>query len=73
MEDGRAEGSSVIGDRGKATVSPMHEVDGTYVCIFQFSSGAQSCPFATSSTEAYQPSLSVTNSQRFLKSCPPSQ
>ena len=29
MEDGRAEGSSAIGDRGQATISLMPDVDGT--------------------------------------------
>ena len=37
MGDGRAEGSSAIGDREQATISLMPEVDGTHFCIFQSS------------------------------------
>ena len=34
MEDGRTEGSSVIGDRGHAVVSPMPDIVGMESCIF---------------------------------------
>ena len=37
MGDGRAEGSSAIGDGGQAAISLMHDVDGTHVCIFESS------------------------------------
>ena len=33
--DGRAEGSSAIGDGGQAAMSFMPDVDGTHLCIFQ--------------------------------------
>ena len=36
MEDGRAEGSSAIGDGGQAAMSLMPDVYGTHVCIFFF-------------------------------------
>ena len=35
MGDGRAEGSSVIGDARQAAISLTPDVDGTHVCIFQ--------------------------------------
>ena len=35
MGDGRAEGSSAIGDRGQAAISLMPETDGTHVRIFE--------------------------------------
>ena len=35
MEDGRAEGSSAIGDGGQAAMSLMPDVYGTHVCIFE--------------------------------------
>ena len=35
MGDGRAEGLSTIGDRGQAAISPMPDVDGTHVHIFE--------------------------------------
>ena len=34
-EDGRAEGSSAIGDGGQAAMSLMPDVYGTHVCIFE--------------------------------------
>ena len=37
MEDGRAEGSSAIGDGGQAAISLMPDVDGLHVCIFEIS------------------------------------
>ena len=37
MGDGRAEGSSAIGDGGQAAVSLTPDVDGTHVCIFESS------------------------------------
>ena len=37
MGDGRAEGSSAIGDRGQAASSRTPDVDGTHVCIFESS------------------------------------
>ena len=37
MGDGRAEGSSAIGDRGQAAVSLMPDVDGMHVHIFESS------------------------------------
>ena len=33
--DGRAEGSSAIGDGGQAAMSLMPDVYGTHVCIFE--------------------------------------
>ena len=35
MGDGRAEGSSAIGDGGQAAMSLMPDVYGTHVCIFE--------------------------------------
>ena len=35
MGDGRAEGSSAIGDREQATISLMPRIDGTHVCTFE--------------------------------------
>jgi len=35
--DGRAEGSSAIGDGGQAAISFMFVIDGTHVCIFESS------------------------------------
>ena len=35
MGDGRAEGSSAMGDRGQAAVSLMRDVDGMHVRIFE--------------------------------------
>ena len=37
MGDGRAEGSSAIGDGGQAAMSLTPDVDGTHVCIFESS------------------------------------
>ena len=37
MGDGRAEGSSAIGDGGQAAISLMPDADGTHVCIFESS------------------------------------
>ena len=37
MGDGRAEGSSAIGDGGQAAISLTPDVDGTHVCIFESS------------------------------------
>ena len=37
MGDGRAEGSSAIGDRGQAAISFTPDIDGTQVCIFESS------------------------------------
>ena len=37
MGDGRAEGLSVVGDREKATISLMPDVDGMNVRIFESS------------------------------------
>ena len=37
MGDGRAEGSSAIGDGGQAAVSLMPDVSGTHVRIFESS------------------------------------
>jgi len=33
--DGRAEGSSAIGDGGQAAISLMPHIDGIHVCIFE--------------------------------------
>ena len=33
--DGRAEGSSAIGDREQAAISLMPGIDGTHICIFE--------------------------------------
>ena len=35
MGDGRAEGSSTIGDGGQAAISLMPDVDGTHIRIFE--------------------------------------
>ena len=35
--DGRAEGSSAIGDGGQAVVSLMLDIDGMHICIFESS------------------------------------
>ena len=35
MGDGRAEGSSAIGDGGQAAISLTPDIDGTHVCIFE--------------------------------------
>ena len=35
MGDGRAEGSSAIGDGGQAAISLTPDVDGTHVLIFE--------------------------------------
>ena len=35
MGDGRAEGSSTIGDRGQAAISLMPDVDGVHIRIFE--------------------------------------
>ena len=35
MGDGRAEGLSAVGDRGRAAVSLMPDFDGTHVPIFE--------------------------------------
>ena len=43
MGDGRAEGSSAIGDRGRKAVSLMPDIDGTHVCIFGSSQLEDSC------------------------------
>ena len=37
MGDGRAEGSSAIGDRGQAAISLTPDTDGTHVRIFESS------------------------------------
>ena len=37
MGDGRAEGSSALGDGGRAAISLMPDVDGTHVRIFESS------------------------------------
>ena len=37
MGDGRAEGSSAIGDGGQAAISLTPDADGTRVCIFESS------------------------------------
>ena len=37
MGDGRAEGSSAIGDRGQVATSLMPDTDGTHVLIFESS------------------------------------
>ena len=37
MEDGRAEGSSAIGDGGQAAISLMPDTDGTHLEIFESS------------------------------------
>ena len=37
MGDGRAEGSSAIGDGGQAAISLTPDIDGTHVCIFESS------------------------------------
>ena len=37
MGDGRAEGSSAIGDRGQDAISLTPDVDGTHVHIFESS------------------------------------
>ena len=37
VEDGRAEGSSAIGDGGQAAISLTHDADGTHVHIFEIS------------------------------------
>ena len=37
MGDGRAEGSSAIGDGGQAAISLTPDVDGTCICIFESS------------------------------------
>ena len=37
MGDGRAEGTSAIGDRGQAAISLTSDVDGTHVHIFESS------------------------------------
>ena len=37
MGDGRAEGSSGIGDGGQAAISLMPDFDGTHICIFESS------------------------------------
>ena len=37
MGDGRAEGSSAIGDGGQAAISLMPDMDGTHVRIFESS------------------------------------
>ena len=34
MRDGRAEGSSAIGDRRQAVISFTPDVDGMHICIF---------------------------------------
>ena len=35
MGDGRAEGSSAIGDGGQAAISPTPDTDGTHIRIFE--------------------------------------
>ena len=35
MGDGRAEGSSAIGDRGQPSISLTPDIDGIHVCIFE--------------------------------------
>ena len=35
MGDGRAEGSSAIGDGGQAAVSPTPDVDGLHICTLK--------------------------------------
>ena len=35
MGDGRAEGSSAIGDRRRAAISLTPDIDGMHVCIFE--------------------------------------
>ena len=35
MGDGRAEGSSAIGDGGQAAISLTPDADGTRVCVFE--------------------------------------
>ena len=37
MGDGRAEGSSAIGDGWQAAISLMPDVDETHICIFESS------------------------------------
>ena len=37
MGDGRAEGSSATGDRGRAAISLTPDIDGTHVRIFESS------------------------------------
>ena len=37
MGNGRAEGSSAVGDRGQAAISLTPDADGTYVPIFESS------------------------------------
>ena len=37
MGDGRAEGSSAIGDGGQAAMSLTPDVDGMHICIFESS------------------------------------
>ena len=37
MGDGRTEGSSAIGDGGRAAIPLTHDVDGTHVRIFESS------------------------------------
>ena len=41
--DGRAEGSSAIGDGGQAAISLMPDIDGMHVCIFESSQFEGSC------------------------------
>ena len=43
MGDGRAEGSSAIGDGGRAATSLTPDVDGTHVHIFESSQLESSC------------------------------
>ena len=41
--DGRPEGSSTIGDGGKAVISLMPDTDGMRVCVFESLQLANSC------------------------------
>ena len=43
MGDGRAEGSSAIGDRGQAAMPLMPDADGMHVHIFESSQLESSC------------------------------